>query len=151
MKKVHFAIDIQAPPERVWQAVVNVGPYEEWTSAFGAGSTFIGGWEKGAAIRFVSPEPDGGKTGIVAEIAESRRPEFLSIRTLGLIKHDVEDLTSAEARRWTPGYENYTLTPIAGGTRFAVDVDYPDEMAQMLAEMWPAALLKLKAVAERPA
>ncbi len=151
MKKMHFEIDIQAAPERVWEAVVNVGPYEEWTSAFGEGSTFVGGWEKGAAIRFVAPEPDGRKSGMVAEIAESRRPEFLSIHTLGLIKGDIEDLTSAEARRWTPGYENYTLTPIDGGTRFAVDVDVKEEMAQMFAEMWPAALLKLKAIAERPA
>ncbi len=151
MKTMHFAIDIQAPPERVWEAVVNVKSYQEWVGVFHEGSTFEGGWEKGAAIRFVAPEPDGGKSGMVAEIAESRRPEFLSIRTLGLIKGDIEDLTSAEARRWTPGYENYTLTPIEGGTRFAVDVDYPEEMAQMLAEMWPAALLKLKAIAERPA
>jgi uncharacterized protein YndB with AHSA1/START domain len=148
---MHFEIDIQAAPERVWEAVVNVGPFEEWTSAFHEGSTFEGGWEKGSAIRFVALEDDGKKVGMVAEIAESRQPEFISIRTLGLIRGDVEDLTSEEARRWTPAYENYTLTPIAGGTRFVVDVDVNEEMADKFLEMWPAGLLKLKAIAERPA
>jgi hypothetical protein len=151
MKPMHFEIVIDADPERVWAAVVEVGPFEEWTRVFHEGSTFEGGWEKGEAIRFVAPEGDGERVGLVSEIAESRRPEFISIRHLGLLRGDAEDLSSAEARRWTPAFENYTLIPLCGGTRFVVDVDVNDDLTGIFAELWPEALRRLRAVAERPA
>jgi len=64
---------------------------------------------------------------------------------------ETEDLTSAEARRWTPALENYTLIPIGGATRLEVDVDVKEDLTGMFSKMWPEALLKLKAIAERPA
>jgi hypothetical protein len=148
---MHFEVDIQAGPDRVWAAIVEVGPFEEWTSVFHAGSTFEGRWEKGSPIRFVAPHDDGERAGMIAEIAESRRPEFISIRHLGLLHGDTEDRTSAEARRWTPALENYTLMPIGGATRLEVDVDVNEDLIDMFTAMWPEALQKLKAIAERPA
>jgi len=58
----------------------------------------------GERIQFLSPSGDG----MVAEIAENRTNEFISIRQLGLIKKGVEDTESEAVRAWAPVYENYT-------------------------------------------
>ncbi len=46
-------------------------------------------------------------------------------------------------------YENYTLTPVDGGTRVDVEVDSDATYAEMFTELWPKALAKLKEIAER--
>lgn len=47
---------------------------------------------------------------MTSEIAESRKPEFISIKHLGVVLAGKEDTTSEEAKKWAPAYENYTLT-----------------------------------------
>lgn len=150
MKKMHFEILIRAKPEEVWNAVVDDKNYREWTSPFHEGSYFEGGWDKGDKIRFLALNEKGEKEGMVSEIAESRKYSFISIRHLGIIIGGVEDTTSDAVRKWAPGYENYTLTPLGEITKFEVDVDADDEFYSMFNEVWPKALEKLREVAERP-
>jgi hypothetical protein len=83
-----------------------------------------------------------------AEIAESRRPQFVSIRQLGLISHGVDDRGSPAARAWVPASENYTFKESDGGTLLVVDVDSIDEHAPMFASLWPKALQRLKELCE---
>jgi hypothetical protein len=150
MKKLHFSIEIDASPEHVWEAIVNDVPYREWTEAFCAGSRFKGGWNKGDAIRFFAGDENGELEGMISEIAESRKPEYISIHHLGQIREGKEDFTSDAVKAWAPSYENYTIIPVANGTtRFEVAMDADDSFVEMFSEMWPRALLKLKAVAER--
>jgi len=150
LNKIHFEILIDAKPEVVWAAVIDDPKYREWTRPFHEGSYFEGGWEKGDKIQFLALNDKGEKEGMFSEIAESRKPSFISIRHLGNIVAGKEDTESENAKKWVPVYENYTLTVVNGGTKFEVDVDSFDaSLDEMFSGMWPKALKKLKEVAER--
>jgi uncharacterized protein YndB with AHSA1/START domain len=149
MKTLHFDVFIQASREKVWNSIVHEEPYRVWTAPFHEGSTFEGGWNTGDKIKFIAPEEDGSRSGMISEIAESRFPEFISIRHLGMLYNGVEDTSSEEVKKWAPSYENYTLTEENGFTHFQVALDSSEEYVEMFNEMWPKALEKLKEVAEK--
>ncbi len=90
VKRLQFTTEINAPGSVVWKHVTSPEGYKNWTSAFAEGSHFKGSWEQGSKIQFLSPSGDG----MVAEIAENRENEFISIRHLGFIANGVEDTTS---------------------------------------------------------
>lgn len=149
MKKIKMNVEINAPREAVWDAIVNDEKYRLWTRAFTEGSFFEGGWNKGDAIRFLMINKDGQKEGMVAEIAESIYPRFISIKHLGYVANGVDDTTSDAIKAWTPAYENYTLEALDGGrTLFTVEADSTDEFYQMFTDLWPKALQNLKEVSE---
>jgi len=146
MKRLHFERMIQAPPERVWDAIVDERKYREWSSAFHEGSYFEGGWEKGDRIRFLATNEKGEKEGMLSEIEDARKYDFISIKHLGIISGGVEDRTSNEAKRWESAHENYTFKRVNGGTKFEVDVDTDDDYVGMFSKIWPEALKKLEEV-----
>ena len=149
MKRLQFGVVIDAPRERVWDNIVNDEPYRRWTAAFMPGSYFEGSWEKGARIRFLARDEAGEVGGMWSEIAESRRPEFLSIRHRGIVRNGKDDHTSEEAKKWGAAYENYTLTDVGGKTKFAVELDVPDDtLVPMFSDAWPKALALLKEMSE---
>ncbi len=149
MKKIHFEILIRAEPEKVWNAVTGDAEYREWAAEFDPHSRFEGGWEQGDGIRFIGMNDKGEIEGMAAEIAESRKPAFISIRHLGYVHGDSTDTTSEAVRKWAPAYENYTLTKIDGWTKFEVDADTEERFVELFGTMWPKALQRLKEVAER--
>lgn len=151
MTKQNFAIKINAPKQKVWHAMLDDKPYREWTEAFNPGSYYKGSWEKGSKMLFLGPDPKtGNEGGMVSRIAENRPYEFISIEHIGLVQDGVEDTTSAEAKKWTPAYENYTFNETEGGTtEVMVEMDTQSDMAEEFSRMWPEALKKLKEVAER--
>lgn len=143
-KTLEFSVVIRAPREKVWHAMLFSPTYEQWTSAFMEGSRYEGGWNPGDRIRFLAPNGDG----MVAEIAEHRRGEFVSIRHLGEINAGVEDTTSEKVRAWAPAHENYTFTDVDGGTQVRVDIDTAAEYEQFMRDTYPKALERLKALCE---
>lgn len=149
MQKIRFDVLIEAAPEKVWDAVIGEREFREWTRPFNEHSRFEGGWSKGERIRFLGTNDKGETEGMVAEIAESDRPSYLSIRHLGIIHGGVEDTTSEVVKAWAPAYENYRLTRAGSGTKLEVEADVEDSYAAMFGEMWPKALAALKQVAER--
>ena len=86
--------------------------YERWAAAFAEGSRFEGSWAEGARIRFVGPD-DG--CGMVSMIEANRRPAFLSILHLGMLKDGVEDTTSEAVKGWARGARK--LHPLGEGGR----------------------------------
>lgn len=151
MQKIHFSIVINAPREKVWQIMLEDSTYREWTAAFNPGSYYQGSWEKGSKILFLGPDPKTGEVGgMVSRIAENRPYEYISIEHQGIVHNGVEDTTSDEARKWAPAFENYTFKEVDGGTELTVDMDTDESMAEEFNKMWPAALQKLKEIAERP-
>ena len=147
VKRIHFSRTIHAPVAIVWRRMLEPESYKDWTSAFAEGSHFVGAWDRGAKIRFLSPTGDG----IVAEIAENREHEFISIRHLGFIAGGVEDTTSDAVRAWAPAYENYTFTAVPGGTKVDVELDMPAEWVEHMSEAWPTALALLAQASEAEA
>lgn len=148
-KTLRFSTVIQAPPARVWERMLAPDSYGEWTAAFMEGSRYEGSWEPGQRIRFLSPAGEG----MVAEIAENRRGEFVSIRHLGEIRPDgTEDLDSPAVRAWAPAYENYRFIARGdGATEVQVEMDTMPSYEAFMQEVWPKALERLKAVCERVA
>lgn len=149
MEKLNFETEINACPEIVWDAVVNDKKYRQWTDVFSEGSFFEGGWKKGDAIRFLIINESGQREGMVSEIAESRYPEYISIRHLGYFVNDVDDTSSDSVTKWAPAFENYTLERLENNkTRFVVEADTEEHYVQMFMELWPKALARLKEVSE---
>lgn len=146
MTTQHFEILIQAPRDHVWRSMLFTPAYERWTATFCEGSRYEGNWDEGSMIRFCAPNGDG----MVAEIAEHRPAEFVSIRHIGMIANGVEDTTSEAARALLGCHENYTFTDEAGSTRVHVDVDVFGSYEDWMAQTWPKALQTLKSVCETP-
>lgn len=145
MSTLHFDIHILAPREQVWRQMLYSPGYEDWTSAFCAGSSYKGSWDTGAQIRFLDPTGAGG---MVSEIAEHRPAQYVSIRHLGFIRDGVEDTCSEAVRAWAPCYENYSFTDEAGGTRVRVALDLFGEYESYMKDTWPKALDRLKRLCE---
>ena len=145
MSTLHFDIHILAPREQVWRQMLYSPGYEDWTSAFCAGSSYKGSWDTGAQIRFLDPPGAGG---MVSEIAEHRPAQYVSIRHLGFIRDGVEDTCSEAVRAWAPCYENYSFTDEAGGTRVRVALDLFGEYESYMKDTWPKALDRLKRLCE---
>jgi hypothetical protein len=149
MQKLHFSIVINASKDRVWHTMLDDAPYREWTAAFNPGSYFVGDWSLGSKMLFLGPHPYGsGEAGMVARIASNVPYEFISIEHQGLVKNGVEDLTSEEAKKWAPAFENYTFRAVDGGTEVQVDIDVVDEYAEQFEGMWNEALKRLRTLAE---
>lgn len=145
MTHLKFSVDIHAPRATVWRKMLEQDSYRDWTTAFTEGSYYEGSWEKGARIHFLSPGGDG----MLAEIADNRPQEYVSVRILGIVKGGKDDTESPEARAWAPAYENYTFVNTKAGTKVLVDVDTIDEYEKMFSGLWPKALQRLKEICER--
>lgn len=143
LKRLQWSVDIAAPASTVYQVLVGLESYKQWTSAFGEGLYYEGSWRTGQRIRFLTQEGHG----VISEIAENRPDEFLSVRHIGYIANGVEDTSSEAIRAWAPAYENYTFTATPQGTKLIVDQDMTQEFEGMV-EAWPNALARLKALCE---
>lgn len=150
MEARRYAITIEAPQARVWATMLEDATYRVWTSVFSeGGSYFEGSWEAGSEMRFLGVDPATGDIGgMFARIHECRPPEFVSIQHLGMVVAGVVDTTSEEVKQWAPAFENYTLKAQGSGTEVVVDIEVAKEHEAFFDETWPAALQKLKALAE---
>lgn len=142
MKTLHFSIRIQAPRERVWKTMLEQESYRQWTAPFCEGSRYEGSWDKGARIRFLSPQGEG----MYSEIAENRPNEFISIRHLGEIAGGVE---KAGENPWANALENYTFIAEGSATLLKVDVDTIADFEKFMSDAWPKALSSLKHLCEQ--
>lgn len=143
-KRLHFSKSINAPREKVWNALIGAESFKAWTAPFMEGSYFEGSWNKGERIRFLAP----GGGGMSAVIAENRPYEHISIKHLGEIKDGIDDFESESVRRWAPAFENYTLKTVGDATEVDVDIDVTPDYEQYMQEKWPLALDKLKSLSE---
>jgi uncharacterized protein YndB with AHSA1/START domain len=150
MSNLHYTIHIDAPRELVYHTMLDGDTYRQWTSAFQEGCYFDGSWDEGSEIRFVS-EVDGGKSGMLAKVAQNRPNEYVSLQQLGEIENGSVDVNSEASKKWQGAFENYTFTDEAGGTLLSVELiadDMPEDISKMFEEMWPQALQKLKDICE---
>lgn len=136
VKRIQFQRTIEAPASVVWETMLGAETYPRWTAAFAEGSYYEGSWDRGSRIRFLVPSGDG----MVAEIAECRPNEFLSIRHLGFVAKGIEDTESETVRAWAPAYENYTFNSVAEGTKLVVEQDVTEDFEQYMKDAWPKAL-----------
>jgi hypothetical protein len=149
MKTLHFAIDINAPKKKVWDTMLEDKTYREWTSAFAPGSYYRGSWDAGADIRFLGLNEDGTESGMISRIEENTPYESVTIHHIGQVMNGKDDTTSDDVKAWGTALEKYRFTENNGVTTVSVDVDTADNFLEMMNDMWPKGLEKLKEIAER--
>lgn len=151
MQKLHQSIFISAPREKVWDVMLSDATYREWTATFNPGSHYVGEWKTGSKMLFLGPDPEhpGAEGGMVSVIAEARKPEFVSVRHLGLYANGVEDTTSDAAKEWAPAFENYAFVERDGGTELLIECDIQEKYKDMFEDMWKKSLAALKELAEK--
>ncbi len=145
--KMNFSVDINAPKQRVWDTMLGEKTYSEWTSAFSGSSRFEGDWREGSRIRFLGLDEQGHVCGLSSRIVANRAFEFIAIEHLGGINNGVDE--PAGTSEWSGAREDYHFSEIKGVTTVRVEQDMVAEYEPMFQEMWPNALAKLKALAER--
>ena len=138
------AIDVDAPPERVWDVLLDDATYRQWTAEFMAGSYAETDWQEGSRVRFLTP--DG--SGIAGQIVASDRPALLDIRYDGQVIEGKEDYDSPEAQELRGAHETYRLSEQDGGTSLAIASDMAEAYYADMSEAWQRALAKVKALAE---
>jgi hypothetical protein len=84
MENLRFSVEVDAPAQHVWNVMLDLDTYRQWTGAFHEGSTYEGGWNEGEEIRFLGPNDDGTASGLFGTIVENRPHEFVSIRYLAI-------------------------------------------------------------------
>lgn len=149
MEKLHFKITINAPKEKVWDAMLSAETYPKWADAFMPGSHFVGNWNTGSTIKFLGPDQNGKLSGMISRIVENRPHEFISIEHLGLYQDGKEDTTSKEAKDWAGAHENYTFKNNGESTELHVEMDSVAGFKEMFLGLWPKALDKIKMLAEK--
>lgn len=151
METQHFSIRVNAPAATVWQTMFDASTYRQWTSVFNPDSYFEGAWLPGSEIRFLGSNPDGelnGLNGMYGVITEHRPYEYVLIEYQGQIVNDIDDTTSREARQLIGAREAYSFAETDGTTTVTIDVDTADTYAELLGELWPKGLARLKGLAE---
>jgi hypothetical protein len=83
-------------------------------------------------------------SGMISRIKENRKYEYVSIEHRG----EVEDGKEKEME-WAGALENYTFHEKDDKTEVLVDMDANEEFKEMLQDIWPKALQKLKELAEK--
>ncbi len=144
MKKLNFAIQINAPKAQVWQTLWDDKSYRQWTSVFQEGSYAESDWQEGSKIFFM----DGKGNGMTSRIARKIPHEFMSFEHLGVVKNGNEDFESAKTEGWSGSLENYTLIENGNTTDLKVTLDADDNFENYFSEKFPMALDKVKALAE---
>ena len=147
VREIQFSRTIRAPVAVVYETMLDPEAYQVWTAAFAEGSYFEGSWEEGSRMRFLTPSGDG----MVAEIAENRPNEFVSIRHLGYVMGGVEDTESEALSVWAPAFENYTFGSVPEGTELVIDQSVTAEFEPFMQEAWPRALEVLAELCEAEA
>lgn len=145
METLRFSVDVDAPARHVWNVMLGLDTYREWTGAFHEGSTYEGGWNEGDEIRFLGPNDDGTPSGLFGTIVENRPHEFVSVRYLGEIENGVENPVGPAAGL----HESYSFSETDGSTTLVVELEVPDEWAHDMQSMWSEAIVRINHLAER--
>jgi hypothetical protein len=145
MEKLEYKIEIKASTQKVWDTMLTVETYEKWTAIAWPDSTFIGNWEKGSFMKFVSK--DG--SGTMAEIIDAKKYEFILAKHIAiLLQGGVEDRESELTKDWIGINENYFFTEKGNHAELLVKIDTHPQWVSMFNDTWPLALETLKNICE---
>lgn len=151
MEKIKFTTEIKAPATKVYDLMLGISDkttYEQWTALFNPTSTYKGNWNKGSKMLFLGTDEKGNQHGMVSEIAENIRNQFVSIRHYGLLQNGEEITEGPEVEKWANGFENYTFDENDEFTTVTVDLDTANDFINYMNDTFPKALEKLKVICE---
>lgn len=147
MNTLHFEIQINATPEKVWNTMQNPETYKIWVSGGWPGSSYIGKWGKGEQIKFVGVDGGGGTLAIIDEFKPF---ELVEAKHIAVINSDgTEDRDSELAKGWIGTKETYFFEANTSGTMLRVEIATLPNWAQMFQSGWPPSLQLLKELCEK--
>lgn len=125
MPRLHFAVDIKAPPEPIFATIVNLTSYHRWlaTSNAFAGIRDVAPWPVQIGTTYVDEGPAGTRQGRVLEFDAPTRVVFRQpMRTSGPLNGTIDiDIIC-------------TLVPIESGTRVVREVNIAARGVLVLAQ-----------------
>ncbi len=146
MKKIHFKIEINAKPQKVWQVLWDNITYKKWAGVFMEGSYAVTDWKQGSKVQFLSP--DGG--GLYSLITECRRNEYMAFKHIGEMKNFEELPVVKGAESWSGSMETYTLKEHNGVVLLECSLDATEEMENYFTDLFPKAMEVVKNLSETP-
>lgn len=144
MKQIQFQIEINAPTEKVWNALWEDDNYRKWVSVFCEGSYAVSDWKKGSKIHFLAPNGDG----MHSTITELIPHEKMFFTHNGEIKNNEEQPLTELTKSWSGAREHYTLIQIDGKTTVTVDMDIVESHIDYFENAFPKGLAIVKQIAE---
>ncbi|WP_320055331.1 SRPBCC family protein [Algoriphagus halophytocola] len=147
--RLNFQIEIDNTPEEVYRLMLERPSYEEWTDEFSPGSTYIGNWDEGSTLHFVSQGEEGNQNGMISKVIKHLPAKHLEIEHVGILNDGVEILEGKDVEMWKGAHEKYTFKEIEAGTLLLIETDSTMEYDEYFSKTWPIALQKLKEICER--
>lgn len=146
MLKVEKDIIIMASPESIWEKMLDLELYKEWTLAFSEGSFAKSDWQKGSPVVF----GDASGNGLFGEVFLSDYGKQIGFRYKGLISGEERDTESDDAKLFMDTEEVYTFSPLPdGSTNLHIALDVDERYSDMMSTMWDDALLRVRNLCER--
>lgn len=154
IEKLNFEVEINADKEKVWEKMLGDEGYRIWTMAFNSGGSWYekecsGEFVAGESVKFLGPDGEGKTGGMLSQVEEVRKNDFISFKHYGFIMNGIELTDTPEIKAWAPAYENYTFTEVEDTTKLDVYVEVTPEWSAMMKDAWPKALLMLKDICEK--
>lgn len=151
MQKLQFTIAIKAPASKVYRTMLgldSIKTCEKWLKVFNPTSTFKGTWEKGTKLYFIGTDENGNPGGMVSMVEEHVPDKFVSLRHVAVMEDNQEMTEGPEIEKWAGGHENYAFEESRDVTTVTVETDTPYGHIDYFKTSWPAALQKIKEMAE---
>jgi hypothetical protein len=86
---------------------------------------------------------------MVSRIKLHKPNEIITIEHYGILKNNVEDLESEEAKKWSGIHETYRLEPKGSGNELFIDMDIDEEYYEWFKTTWEKAVEKVKELSEK--
>ena len=144
-QKLELSIPINASKEKIWDVLLKDENYRKWTTVFHEGSYAEGSWDEGSKMYFKGPSGEG----MVSRIKLHKPNEIITIEHNGMVKDNVEDYDSDQAKLWKDSNETYRLEPNGSGNTLFIEVDVVDEYAEWFKTTWQKAVEIVKELAEK--
>ncbi|MEJ6798840.1 MAG: SRPBCC domain-containing protein [Crocinitomicaceae bacterium] len=139
MVTLRYKIYIDAPKDKVWEALWKDENYRKWTEPFCAGSHAVSDWNESDPVQFL----DSKNNGMYGVIETKINNEVMVFKQLG----DILDGQEME-REWAGAREQYFLLERDGTTKVKVSVDVLNEFVGYMDKAYPEGLEVLKEIAE---
>lgn len=146
MKKLEFSKEINAPVQRVWDALWNDENYSQWTAVFNPNgeSKMQTDWKVGGRTLFVDTKGNG----MISTIKNMNEPHEIVYEHLGEIIDGVEDTKSEKVQSYAGALEEYHLSEIKGITTLKVSVQINEEWEKMMINGFTEGMEIVKRLAE---
>lgn len=139
---MQFTVEIKASKDKVWDTLWADATFREWASIIDPGTYMVGELKEGSEVQFISSENGYGVTSLVDTLVIN---EFLRLKH----QADTQETGTLDRKKeWTGGEESYSLTESNGTTTLTIAFDVPPELENYFRENYPAAMERIKALAE---